>query len=149
MSRGVNKVIIIGYLGLDPEAKQFSNGSQVVNIRVATKDIWKDKATGTRQTRTEWHKIALFGKAAEFAINYAKKGYQVFVEGSLKTNKWQGQDGKDRYSTEIVGSSFQILQSKNNEEGEPQLDSDASHNTQTTNYGFKGAPEEEDDLVPF
>ncbi|CAL4325142.1 Single-stranded DNA-binding protein [Buchnera aphidicola (Thelaxes suberi)] len=115
-SRGVNKAILIGHLGQDPEVRYMPNGSAVTNISLATSDIWKDKNTGEMKEKTEWHKIVLFGKLAEVAGEYLKKGAQVYIEGSLQTRKWQDQNGIDRYTTEIVvniGGTMQMLGSRN------------------------------------
>src|SRR5262245_28871468 len=105
----VNKVIIVGNLGADPETKYLPSGDAVTNIRVATTDKWKDKASGEMKEATEWHRIAFFGRLAEVAGEYLKKGSQVYVEGSLRTRKWQDKDGQDRYSTEIRGDVMQML----------------------------------------
>lgn len=102
MARGVNKVILVGNLGGDPEVRYMPNGDAVTNITVATTDSWKDKQTGQQQERTEWHKTVFFGRMAEIAGEYLRKGSQVYIEGSLRTRKWQDQEGKDRYTTEIV-----------------------------------------------
>jgi len=109
MGRGINKVTIVGNLGNDPEVKYMPSGGAVTNISVATSESWKDKQTGQPQERTEWHRIVFFNRLAEIAGEYLKKGSQVYVEGSLRTRKWQAQDGSDRYSTEIVGNELQIL----------------------------------------
>jgi len=109
MSRGINKVTIVGNLGNDPELKAMPSGNAVTNISVATSDSWKDKTTGQPQERTEWHRIVFFNRLAEIAGEYLKKGSQVYVEGSLRTRKWQDQSGQDRYTTEIVGSEMQML----------------------------------------
>lgn len=101
-SRGVNKVILIGNVGADPETRYMPNGNAVTNITLATSDSWKDKQTGQQQERTEWHRVVFFGRLAEIAGEYLRKGSQVYVEGSLRTRKWQGQDGQDRYTTEVV-----------------------------------------------
>lgn len=101
-SRGVNKVIIMGNLGQDPEVKYTANGSAVANITVATSDSWRDKNTGEQREKTEWHRIVLFGKTAEVAGEYLRKGSQVYIEGQLQTRKWQDQSGQDRYTTEVV-----------------------------------------------
>ncbi len=108
-SRGVNKVILIGNLGADPEIRYMPSGSAVANLRIATSESWKDQQTGQMQERTEWHRVALFGKLAEIAGEYLRKGSQVYIEGSLRTRKWQGQDGQDRYTTEIVGREMRML----------------------------------------
>jgi single-strand DNA-binding protein len=109
MARGVNKVIIIGNLGADPETRAMPSGTTVANLRVATSESWRDKQTGEQQERTEWHRVALFGRLAEVAGEYLRKGSQVYIEGSLRTRKWQDKEGKDRYSTEIVGNDMQML----------------------------------------
>ena len=109
MARGVNKAIIVGTLGQDPEVKYTANGSAVVNISVATNETWKDKATGENQERTEWHRIVMFGKLAEIASQYLKKGSLGYFEGRIQTRKWQDQSGNDRYSTEIVANEMQML----------------------------------------
>ena len=105
----VNKVIIVGNLGADPETRYTPSGDAVTNIRVATTDKWKDKASGETKEQTEWHRVAFFGRLAEIAGEYLKKGSQVYIEGSLRTRKWQGKDGQDRYSTEIRGDVMQML----------------------------------------
>ncbi|MGX9419432.1 single-stranded DNA-binding protein [Vibrio sp. RC27] len=101
-SRGVNKVILVGNLGGDPEVRYMPNGSAVANITIATSESWRDKATGEQREKTEWHRVALFGKLAEVAGEYLRKGSQVYVEGQLQTRKWQDQSGQDRYTTEVV-----------------------------------------------
>lgn len=103
-SRGVNKVILIGYLGQDPDVRYMPNGNAVSNLNLATSDIWKDKNTGESREKTEWHRIVLFGKLAEISGKYLKKGSQVYIEGSLQTRKWKDQNGIDRYTTEIIVS---------------------------------------------
>jgi single-strand DNA-binding protein len=108
----VNKVIIVGNLGADPETRYLPSGEAVTNIRVATTDRWKDKASGEMKEATEWHRVAFFGRLAEVAGEYLKKGSQVYVEGSLRTRKWQDKDGNDRYSTEIRGDVMQMLGSR-------------------------------------
>ena len=105
----VNKVIIVGNLGADPETRYTPSGDAVTNIRVATTDRWKDKASGEMKEATEWHRISFFGRLAEVAGQYLKKGSQIYVEGSLRTRKWQDKDGQDRYSTEIRGDIMQML----------------------------------------
>jgi single-strand DNA-binding protein len=108
----VNKVIVVGNLGADPETRYLPSGEAVTNIRVATTDRWKDKASGEMKEATEWHRIAFFGRLAEVAGEYLKKGSQVYVEGSLRTRKWQDKEGHDRYSTEIRGDVMQMLGSR-------------------------------------
>ena len=109
MARGINKVILIGNLGADPETRAMPSGTTVANLRVATSESWRDKQTGEQQERTEWHRVALFGRLAEVAGEYLRKGSQVYIEGSLRTRKWQDKQGNERYSTEIVASEMQML----------------------------------------
>ncbi len=108
-SKGVNKVILIGNLGADPETRYMPSGGAVTNIRLATSESWKDKNTGDTQERTEWHRVVFFNRLAEIAAEYLRKGSQVYIEGSIRTRKWQGQDGQDRYTTEIVANEMQML----------------------------------------
>ncbi|HEV2613307.1 MAG TPA: single-stranded DNA-binding protein [Gammaproteobacteria bacterium] len=112
MARGVNKVILIGNLGADPEVRFMPSGGAVANLRIATSESWKDKQTGEQHERTEWHTVVLFNRLGEIAGEYLKKGSKVFIEGSLRTRKWQDKTGQDRYTTEIVGSEMQMLDSK-------------------------------------
>lgn len=113
MSKGVNKVILVGNLGNDPEVRYMPNGNAVANISIATSESWKDQQTGQNKERTEWHKIVYYGKVAEIAGEYLKKGSKIYVEGSLRTRKWQDtQTGQDKYSTEIVGRELQMLDSR-------------------------------------
>src|ERR1700740_3513166 len=109
MARGVNKVILVGNLGADPETRAMPSGTTVANLRIATSESWRDKQSGEQQERTEWHRVALFGRLGEIAAEYLKKGSQVYIEGSLRTRKWQDKEGRDRYITEIVGSEMQML----------------------------------------
>ncbi|MFT6300051.1 MAG: single-strand DNA-binding protein [Saprospiraceae bacterium] len=112
MARGINKVILVGNLGKDPEAKFMPNGNAVTNITIATSETWKDKQSGQQQERTEWHRVVFFNRLAEIAGEYLKKGSKVYLEGSLRTRKWQAQDGQDRYTTEIVANEMQMLDSR-------------------------------------
>ncbi|RDB42266.1 single-stranded DNA-binding protein [Halomonas sp. DQ26W] len=112
MARGVNKVILIGNLGQDPEVRFMPSGSPVANLRVATTDTWTDRQSGQKQERTEWHSVVLFNRLAEIAQQFLKKGSRVYLEGRLQTRKWQGQDGQDRYTTEIVVNDMQMLDSR-------------------------------------
>lgn len=109
MARGINKVILVGNLGADPDTRYMPSGKAVTNIRVATSESWKDRQTGDQQERTEWHTVVLFDKLGEIAAEYLRKGSQVYIEGSLRTRKWQDKEGKDRYSTEIVAREMQML----------------------------------------
>jgi len=115
MARGVNKVILVGNLGADPETRYTASGAAITNINIATSESWKDKQTGENQERTEWHRVVFFNRLAEIAGEYLRKGSQVYVEGSLRTRKWQGQDGQDRYTTEIVANEMQMLGSRGGE----------------------------------
>ena len=112
MARGVNKVILIGNLGRDPEVRYSPNGSAVANVTLATSESWKDKNSGEKQEKTEWHRVVFFGRLAEIAGEYLKKGSQVYVEGRLQTRKWQDKEGHDRYTSEIMADGMQMLGSR-------------------------------------
>ena len=115
MSRGINKVILVGNLGKDPEVRYTAGGSAVANITVATTDSWTDKQSGDKQERTEWHRVVFFARLAEIVGEYLRKGSQVYIEGRLQTRKWQDQSGADRYTTEIKASTMQMLDSRQND----------------------------------
>lgn len=117
MARGVNKVILVGNIGQDPDTKYMPSGGAVTNVSVATSEAWKDKQTGQPVERTEWHRVVFFNRLAEIAGEYLRKGSKVYVEGSLRTRKWQDQSGQDRYTTEIVASELQMLDSRNDNMG--------------------------------
>lgn len=117
MARGINKVILIGNIGQDPEVKYMPSGGAVTNVSLATSETWKDKNTGQPQERTEWHRVVFFNRLGEIAGEYLKKGSKVYVEGSLRTRKWQAQDGTDRYTTEIVASEMQMLDGRGDNAG--------------------------------
>ena len=123
-NRGINKVILVGNLGQDPEIRYMPNGSAVANFSVATSESWKDKQTGENRDRTEWHRVVVFGKLAEITGEYVKKGTQVYLEGQLQTRKWQDQTGNDRYTTEVVvnpiGGTLQILGSRSDDSNQQQ-----------------------------
>ena len=155
MARGVNKVILIGNLGQDPEIKYMPSGGAVANVRLATSESWKDKTSGEMQERTEWHTVVFFNRLAEIVGEYLKKGGKIYVEGSLRTRKWQGKDGQDRYSTEIVASEMQMLDSKGGGGGggSSSWDDDSGGRS---GGGSKGggrkpqqAPDDLDDDIPF
>ncbi|QSX32465.1 single-stranded DNA-binding protein [Shewanella avicenniae] len=132
-SRGINKVILVGNLGRDPEVKYTSNGNAVTNITLATSETWKDQH-GQQQERTEWHRVVFFGKLAEIAGEYLRKGSQVYIEGKLQTRKWQDQNGQDRYTTEVVvdiNGTMQMLGSRGDSSGNQQS---GQHNRQRTGY---------------
>jgi single-strand DNA-binding protein len=109
MARGINKVILVGNLGADPETRYMPSGSAVTNLSVATSESWKDKQTGEQKERTEWHKVAMFNRLAEIAAEYLRKGSQVYIEGKIRTRKWQDRDGNDRWTTEIIADEMQML----------------------------------------
>lgn len=109
MARGINKVILVGNLGADPDTRYMPSGKAVTNIRIATSESWKDKQTGDQQERTEWHSIVMYDKLGEIAAEYLRKGSQVYIEGKLRTRKWQDKEGKDRYTTEVIASEMQML----------------------------------------
>ena len=117
MARGVNKCILVGNLGKDPETRYTPSGSAVTNITVATAESWKDKQTGEQQERTEWHRVVFFNRLAEVAGEYLRKGSQVYIEGKIQTRKWQDKNGQDRYTTEIVGNEMQMLGSRGDNAG--------------------------------
>lgn len=129
-SRGVNKVILIGNIGQDPEVRYTPGGSAITNISVATSEAWKDKQTGQSQERTEWHRVVFFNRLAEIAGEYLRKGSKVYIEGSLRTRKWQDQQGQDRYTTEIVANEMQMLDGRGG----------AETGSSAPSYGDYGAP---------
>ena len=112
MARGINKVILIGNLGADPDVRYTSGGSPIANLNLATSETWRDKETGDQKEKTEWHRVVFFSRLAEIASEYLRKGSKIYVEGRLQTRKWQDRDGNDRYTTEIVGNEIQMLDSK-------------------------------------
>lgn len=112
MARGINKVILIGHIGGDPEVRYMPNGNAVATLSLATTEAWKDKQTGDKQERTEWHRVVCFNRLGEIAGEYVKKGSKLYVEGSLRTRKWQDPQGQDRYTTEIVAADIQMLDGK-------------------------------------
>ncbi len=154
MARGVNKVILIGNLGADPETRAMPSGTTVANLRIATTESWRDKQSGEQQERTEWHRVALFGRLGEIAAEYLKKGSQVYIEGSLRTRKWQDKQGNERYSTEIVGNEMQMLGGRGAGMGgaAPGQGSGAPGRAEPVpdySGGPSGSREEFDDDIPF
>jgi single-strand DNA-binding protein len=154
MARGVNKVILVGNLGADPETRSMPSGMTVTNIRIATSESWKDKASGAQQERTEWHNIALFGRLGEIAAEYLRKGSQVYIEGKLRTRKWQDKQGTDRFTTEIIADNMQMLGGRAG--GAPAMSGDraASANAPPRDDYDQtpapaGAKEDFDDDIPF
>lgn len=117
MARGINKVILVGNLGADPETRYSTSGSPIVSIRVATTESWRDKQTGDQQERTEWHRVKFFGRLAEIAAEYLRKGSQVYIEGSIRTDRYTGQDGIERFSTEVIANEMQMLGGRGGGEG--------------------------------
>lgn len=142
MSRGVNKVILIGNLGQDPETRYLPSGAAVTNLRIATNESWKDKETGEKKERAEWHSISMFGKLAEIAAEYLRKGATVYIEGKLRTRKWQDKQGNDRYTTEIIADEMQMLGGKG---GDAAPRSQAPRSEQPPAAG----PDDFDDDIPF
>lgn len=151
----INKVILIGNLGRDPETRYLPDGGAVTNISVATTDVWKDKS-GEKQERTEWHRIAFFGRLAEIAGEYLKKGSPVYIEGSLRTRKWQDKEGKDRYTTEIIANEMKMLGQRSGG-SEPMAEREREPAQATAGGGGSGKPagkkgggfDEMDDDIPF
>jgi single-strand DNA-binding protein len=139
MARGVNKVILVGNLGADPETRYTAGGSAVTNVRLATTDAWKDKQSGEQQERTEWHRVVFWGRLAEIAAEYLRKGSQIYVEGRIQTRKWQGQDGQDRWTTEIVGNEMQMLGSRGGAQASPPPDFDSGQSSGVGSSGGSGA----------
>ncbi len=170
MARGVNKVILIGNLGADPETRFMPSGGAVTNVRLATSESWKDRQSGQMQERTEWHRVVFFNKLGEIAGEYLKKGSKVYIEGSIRTRKWQGQDGQDRYTTEIVANDMQMLDGRGEGGGQggggfaPQGGQGNQGGYGNDNYGgggnapqsspnqgggFSGPADDFDDDIPF
>ncbi|MCK0155261.1 single-stranded DNA-binding protein [Alcanivorax sp. S6407] len=171
MARGVNKVILIGNLGADPETRFMPSGGAVTNVRLATSESWKDRQSGQMQERTEWHRVVFFNKLGEIAGEYLKKGSKVYIEGSIRTRKWQGQDGQDRYTTEIVANEMQMLDGRGEGGGQgggfaPQGNQgggnqggygndnfggggNAPQSNQNQGGGFSGPADDFDDDIPF
>ena len=145
MARGINKVILIGNLGKDPEAKSFANGGSITNITLATSDSWKDR-DGNQQERTEWHNVVFHNKLGEIVAQYLRKGSKVYVEGSLRTRKWQDKDGRDRYTTEIHANEMQMLDSKGGGDGGgSSYGGGSSSRSNSGGGGNRPAPESSDD----
>lgn len=153
MARGINKVILVGNLGNDPEMRYMPSGGAVTNLSIATSETWKDKQTGENQERTEWHKVVFFNRLAEIAGEYLKKGSKVYVEGSLRTRKWQDQSGVDRYTTEIVGAEMQMLDSRGGQSDfsqAPPAHMESASKQQPAKSSSQPSMEEEfDDDIPF
>ncbi len=150
MARGVNKVILIGNLGNDPDVRYTAGGAAVANISLATAESWRDKDSGEMQERTEWHRIVFFGRLAEIVNEYLKKGSQIYVEGRLQTRKWQDKDGVDRYTTEIVANEMQMLGGRGGGGGAQNFDSGpGKKETAATATPAKKVDDDFDDDIPF
>ncbi len=149
MARGVNKVILIGNLGSDPELRYTPSGSAVANVNLATTETWRDKTSGDLQDRTEWHRIVFFNRLAEIVGEYLRKGSKIYVEGSLRTRKWQDKTGAERHTTEIIANEMHILDSRNGRTEKTTDDSSfSSENTSTTKENMLTEEFIEDD-IPF
>jgi single-strand DNA-binding protein len=151
MARGINKVIIIGNVGGDPETRYMPSGSAVTNLTVATNESWKDKQTGEQKERTEWHRVAMFNRLAEIAAEYLRKGSQVYIEGKLRTRKWQDKSGNDRYTTEIIADEMQMLGGRGGSGGGNFGDAAPSGGGQQGggNAPPQPGPDDFDDDIPF
>jgi single-strand DNA-binding protein len=154
MARGVNKVILVGNCGQDPDTRYMASGGAATNISIATSETWKDKNTGDQQERTEWHRVVFFNRLAEIVGEYVKKGSKVYIEGSLRTRKWQTKDGQDRYTTEIVASEMQMLDGRGGQDGYDQSRSDTMPPMPQSNASAPSAPAQSqsvsfDDDIPF
>ncbi len=132
MARGINKVILIGHVGGDPEVRYMPNGNAVATISLATTESWKDKQSGEKQERTEWHRVVCFNRLGEIVGEYVRKGAKLYLEGSLRTRKWQDQEGKDRYTTEIVAADIQMLDGKGGGPGPMDMQSAPQQQTQSS-----------------
>jgi len=153
MARGINKAILIGNLGADPETRHTAGGNAVTNIRIATSENWRDRQSGEQQERTEWHRIVMFGKLGEIAGEYLRKGSKVYIEGRIQTRKWQGQDGQDRWTTEVVANEMQMLDSRG---GSAPFDDNSNQSQQNYNQSqqnYDGPPSDNggglEDDIPF
>ncbi len=151
MARGVNKAIIVGNLGRDPEVRYSANGNAIANVTIATTESWKDRQSGERQEKTEWHRVVFFSRLAEIAGEYLKKGSQVYIEGRLQTRKWEDRDGNERYTTEIVANEMQMLGGRGG--GDSQSDSPPDYSqaeaAPASRGGGGGQDGDFDDDIPF
>ena len=158
MARGINKVILVGNLGQDPQSRAMPSGKAVVNLRIATTDQWRDKQTGENKENTEWHTVVMFDRLAEIAAEYLRKGSQVYIEGRLRTRKWQDKEGNDRYSTEVVANDMQMLGGRGGGGGgggggsyerEPTPRSGGGATGDSAGGGASGGRDDFDDDIPF
>jgi len=148
MARGINKVILVGNLGGDPETRYMPSGSAVTNITVATNESWKDKQTGEQKDRTEWHKVAMFNRLAEIAAEYLRKGSQVYIEGKLRTRKWQDKSSQDRWTTEVIADEMQMLGGRGGSGG-GSAPMSSSSDSAPSSAPPKPGPDDFDDDIPF
>ena len=148
-SRGINKVILVGNLGNDPETRSMPSGGSVTNTTVATSESWKDKASGEQQERTEWHRVVFFNRLAEIAGEYLKKGSKVYIEGSLRTRKWQDDSGQDKYTTEIVAQEMQMLDSRGGAAPAQSANNGAAPSANNTQAPQAAPFDDFDDDIPF
>lgn len=152
MARGVNKVILVANLGADPETRYTASGAAITSIRVATSETWKDKQTGEQQERTEWHSVTFFGRLAEIAGEYLRKGSQVYIEGRLQTDKWQDKDGNDRYTTKVIANEMQMLGGRGGDGGRGDDRSEPEPTNRSSKRQQKEPPQDDgfaDDDIPF
>jgi len=149
MARGVNNVIMVGNLGNDQDTRYMPSGSAVTNLSVATNESWKDKQTGEQKDRTEWHRVAMFGRLAEIAAEYLRKGSQVYIEGKLRTRKWQDQNGNDRWTTEIIADEMQMLGGRTGAGAPAMGDSGPPPGPPSGGGGGGGSAGDFDDDIPF
>jgi single-strand DNA-binding protein len=147
MARGINKVILVGNLGADPETRYMPSGSAVTNLSIATSESWKDKQTGEQKDRTEWHKVAMFNRLAEIAAEYLRKGSQVYIEGKLRTRKWQDKNGQDRWTTEIIADEMQMLGGRGGGGGSAPMSS--GQDSGPPSAPPQAGPDDFDDDIPF
>lgn len=149
MARGINKVIVVGNLGQDPDTRYMPSGSAVTNFTVATNESWKDKQTGEQKDRTEWHKITMFGRLAEISAEYLRKGSQVYIEGKLRTEKWQDKDGNDRYTTKIIADEMQMLGGRGGAGAGAPMRNDSPSQGMPSSPPPQGSSDDFDDDIPF
>ncbi len=146
MARGINKVILVGNLGADPETRYMPSGSAVTNLSIATSESWKDKQSGEQKDRTEWHKVVMFDRLAEIAAEYLRKGSQVYIEGKLQTRKWQDRDGNDRWTTEVRANEMQMLGGRGGAGGAAPMSQDSRPSSSPPP---QPGPDDFDDDIPF
>lgn len=149
MARGINKVILVGNLGADPDTRYMPSGGAVTNLSLATSESWKDKQTGEPKERTEWHKVAMFGRLAEISAEYLRKGSQVYIEGKLRTRKWQDKDGNDRWTTEVIADEMQMLGGRGGGGGAPMGGGEGYAQPSQPSQPSRGGSDDFDDDIPF